>query len=113
MTDITPAPWYDESLEPQQSPGERGLASWTARVEARARTDRRRASREPYAGRDDRRLADVGRARVRPRGAREGIVVESIGSVFLLNFVNYLFPLWDPDNETPHDKMCATRVVLS
>ena len=43
----------------------------------------------------------------------KGIVIEGIGSLtlYILPLVNYLFPLWDANNETLHDKMCSTRVV--
>jgi uncharacterized RDD family membrane protein YckC len=45
----------------------------------------------------------------------KGIVIETIGSLtfYILPIVNYLFPLWDANNETLHDKMCGTRVVTA
>ena len=38
---------------------------------------------------------------------------ELLGSAFLLIplLANYLWPLWDKNNEALHDKVCRTRVV--
>ena len=45
----------------------------------------------------------------------KGILIETIGSftLYILPLVNYLFPLWDPHNETLHDKLTSTRVVAA
>jgi uncharacterized RDD family membrane protein YckC len=44
----------------------------------------------------------------------KGILFEGIGAYILLipPLLNYLWPLWDKDNEALHDKMCSTRVVV-
>ena len=43
----------------------------------------------------------------------KGLLFDTIGqfTLYILTIVNYLFPLWDANNETLHDKMCRTRVV--
>jgi uncharacterized RDD family membrane protein YckC len=43
------------------------------------------------------------------------VLIETVGSftLYVLPIVNYLFPLWDPNNEALHDKMCGTRVVMT
>jgi uncharacterized RDD family membrane protein YckC len=45
----------------------------------------------------------------------KNILIEAIGAFtfYILPIVNYLFPLWDPNNEALHDKMCGTRVVMT
>jgi uncharacterized RDD family membrane protein YckC len=44
----------------------------------------------------------------------KNILIEGVGgfTFYVLTIVNYLFPLWDDNNETLHDKMCSTRVVM-
>jgi uncharacterized RDD family membrane protein YckC len=50
-------------------------------------------------------------------GVREvlvkGVLFEGLAVflVFIPTVLNYLWPLWDADNETLHDKVCSTRVV--
>ncbi len=53
-----------------------------------------------------------GRAFVR-EALVKSLLIEGVGifTLYILPIVNYLFPLWDKDNETLHDKMCKTRVV--
>jgi uncharacterized RDD family membrane protein YckC len=53
-----------------------------------------------------------GRAFVR-EALVKNVLIEGVGifTLYILPIVNYLFPLWDPDNEALHDKMCKTRVV--
>jgi len=55
-----------------------------------------------------------GRALLR-EGLVKAILMDTIGSFtfYILTLVNYLFPLWDANNETLHDKMCGTRVVMA
>lgn len=55
-----------------------------------------------------------GRAFVR-EALVKNLLVEGIGAftLYILPIVNYLFPLWDDNNETLHDKMCKTRVVVA
>jgi uncharacterized RDD family membrane protein YckC len=45
----------------------------------------------------------------------KNILIEGVGIVtfYILPIVNYLMPLWDSNNETLHDKMCRTRVVVA
>jgi uncharacterized RDD family membrane protein YckC len=64
-------------------------------------------------------MIDGARMSGRRAFAREALVknilIETIGvfTFYILPIVNYLFPLWDPYNETLHDKMCSTRVVTT
>jgi uncharacterized RDD family membrane protein YckC len=54
-----------------------------------------------------------GRAFVREVGAKY-LLVEVIGgglTLGIFTLVNYLWPLWDKNDEALHDKMCDTRVV--
>ncbi len=55
-----------------------------------------------------------GRAFVR-EALVKNILIEGVGAftVYILTILNYLFPLWDDDNEALHDKMCGTRVVVA
>lgn len=55
-----------------------------------------------------------GRAFVR-EALVKGILIETIGAftLYILPLVNYLFPLWDADKETLHDKITSTRVVAA
>jgi uncharacterized RDD family membrane protein YckC len=40
------------------------------------------------------------------------LLFEVIGGLILIpTIVNYLWPLWDADDDTLHDKICSTRVV--
>ena len=43
----------------------------------------------------------------------KGILIEGVGifTFYVLALVNYLFPLWDRNNEALHDKLCRTRVM--
>jgi uncharacterized RDD family membrane protein YckC len=43
----------------------------------------------------------------------KGILFEGLASVllFIPTLVNYLWPLWDDNDEALHDKLCKTRVV--
>jgi len=43
----------------------------------------------------------------------KSLLFEFVGVIFLLIpfLLNYLWPLWDKDNEALHDKICSTRVV--
>jgi uncharacterized RDD family membrane protein YckC len=45
----------------------------------------------------------------------KNLLIEGVGAftLYILPIVNYLFPLWDENNETLHDKMCSTRVVVA
>ena len=64
-------------------------------------------------------MADGSRMAGRRAFVREalvkGLLMDTIGqlTLYLLTLVNYLFPLWDPHNETLHDKICRTRVVMA
>jgi len=55
-----------------------------------------------------------GRAFVR-EALVKNILIEFIGAFTfcVLTIVNYLMPLWNDNNETLHDKMCKTRVVIA
>jgi uncharacterized RDD family membrane protein YckC len=45
----------------------------------------------------------------------KNLLIETVGAFtfYVLPLVNYLFPLWDPNNEALHDKICSTRVVMT
>ena len=45
----------------------------------------------------------------------KGLLFDTIGqfTLYVLTIVNYLFALWDANNETLHDKMCRIRVVTA
>jgi uncharacterized RDD family membrane protein YckC len=45
----------------------------------------------------------------------KGILIDGAGNFTfgIVPIVNYLFPLWDPNNEALHDKLCTTRVVMT
>jgi uncharacterized RDD family membrane protein YckC len=48
-------------------------------------------------------------------GLVKGILIDTIGQLtfYILPLVNYLFPLWDDNDETLHDKICGTCVVTA
>jgi len=54
----------------------------------------------------------AGQAFVR-EGLVKGILFDFLGALllFIPTLLNYLWPLWDKDNEALHDKICSTRVV--
>ena len=43
----------------------------------------------------------------------KGLLIDGLGGFFFLipTLLNYLWPLWDANNEALHDKICSTRVV--
>ena len=45
----------------------------------------------------------------------KGLLIEGVGifTFYVLPLVNYLFPVWDRNNEALHDKLCKTRVVAA
>jgi uncharacterized RDD family membrane protein YckC len=54
----------------------------------------------------------AGQAFVR-EGLVKGILFDGLGILllFIPTLLNYLWPLWDKDNEALHDKICSTRIV--